>query len=32
MQLSHLPTIISLYDDADIAKAQPIILAGRISS
>ena len=22
---SHLPTIMSLYDDADIAKAQPII-------
>ncbi len=26
---SHLPTIASLYDDADIAKAQPIIPSGR---
>jgi trehalose/maltose transport system substrate-binding protein len=25
LQRSNLPTIISLYDDADIAKAQPII-------
>ena len=25
IQLSHLPTITSLYDDADVAKAQPII-------
>jgi trehalose/maltose transport system substrate-binding protein len=25
LQLSHLPTIISLYDDADIKSAQPII-------
>jgi trehalose/maltose transport system substrate-binding protein len=25
LQLSHLPTIISLYDDKDIASAQPII-------
>ena len=25
IEASHLPTIMSLYDDADIAKAQPII-------
>jgi trehalose/maltose transport system substrate-binding protein len=25
LQLSHLPTIVSLYDDADIKAAQPII-------
>lgn len=25
IERSHLPTIVSLYDDADIAKAQPII-------
>jgi trehalose/maltose transport system substrate-binding protein len=25
LELSHLPTIVSLYDDAEIAAAQPII-------
>ena len=27
---SHLPTIMSLYDDADIAKAQPIIAQANV--